>query len=186
MIGIHNPGVGAQGVVYTVEEEIPVVDGRIPGKALIDILGKTVAQPGHGLAVPVVGPAALWRMLEPKRYVVCFWSAATQGVGDQAPMSQRLFAAKPASWFGSGSGSPARIHHHLYIAYQIPPTITCKAIFPGFKSVTIYRPENQLAGGIVASAIRITATIMATSSKAPRRIVFRPFLASTGFETMEL
>ena len=54
------------------------------------------------------------------------------------------------------------------------------------ESVTIYRPENQLAGGIVASAIRITATRMATSSSAPRRSIFRPLLASTGFETMEL
>ena len=39
-------------------------------------------------------------------------------------------------WCGSGSGSPARRHDHLYIAYQIPPTITCSAIYP----VTKVRP----------------------------------------------
>ena len=36
----------------------------------------------------------------------------------------------------SGSGSPARTHDHLHIAYQIPPTITCSAIYPVTKSAT--------------------------------------------------
>ncbi len=86
--------------------------------------------------------------------------------------------------------------HCCILRHHLPVTIHCKSPSTDRKgyaaevttaeSVTIYRPENQLAGGIVESAIRITATRMATSSSAPRRSIFRPFLASTGFETMEL
>ena len=36
----------------------------------------------------------------------------------------------------SGSGSPARKHHHLYLPYQIPFTATCRAISSLSKTAT--------------------------------------------------
>ena len=38
--------------------------------------------------------------------------------------------------FCSGGGTPARKHDHPYTPYQTPPTITCSAICPSFKSAT--------------------------------------------------
>ena len=51
-----------------------------------------------------------------------------------------------ASWPGrlicSGSGSPARTHHHLYIPIKNTPTVTCSSIFPSFKSATYMASLN--------------------------------------------
>ena len=59
------------------------------------------------------------------------------------------YLARSVCWFASlreaassGSGSPARTHHHLYIPIKNTPTVTCSSIFPSFKSATYMASLN--------------------------------------------
>ena len=57
--GIDHAGMGAEGVLGTVEVEVAVGDGRILGDSRHEVLREAVAHPERAVGVPVVGPRLL-------------------------------------------------------------------------------------------------------------------------------